>query len=194
MPNNTGYEVAYFHKFLQLFNFEDQLVAEKFLTQKPLNFFGFAFGSVRVPLLFWDGKEIRDQFESILFLTSAVKEDNQVFDLIKYDFIDEMSIFLNKNSISRMFVIANWENNSYEQGKIVRAGTGRLREIYRLSIDTDIYFCGENLEWILAFNHFRLGFFAGQKKLVEGFADYYPSYRKFIPDSNQCCDAWIAKK
>lgn len=172
--------------FLRHFNFEDDNFIEKFTNQRPVKFVGMKFGQVKLPLLYWDGRELRENFGSILYLTNIIKEDDgATYFITRYNFIENLVKFLTENNFIEMYVLANWEDN-HQCGRIVTAKVEQLEEIYKNNFATDIFFWDKESRWMLSFNHFRLGFLAGDKKIIEDFIDFYPGYRKFSNYSRGC--------
>ena len=178
-------------KLLDIFHFYSPPLLQSYLAQKPWSLFGFKIGQVKIPMLFWDGKELQGQYDSVIQLCVSIgEEDGHSYLLYRYDFVDKVAEYLTSQGISQMIVVANWEDGEHDSGQILETKPKNLRKLFQGSMYSDTCFFGENHEWILAFNHFQLGFFTGSRDFIEGFKEYYPEYRKFVnyKDSCSCCD------
>lgn len=174
-------------KLFSLFQSYESEKIDKYLNSKPVNFFNlFTFDSNRLPTLFWDGKDAKKIFDSVVSISGTVREkDGKVYGIGKYEYLTKLTDFIESKGFPTIYAAGNWECFSNIGHDVISLKTNEIKHVVRDNW-TDLYFFDRDFKWMLAFNNFRNGFLAGDHQFIQEFTEFYPDYRKFANYGDSC--------
>lgn len=177
---------------MSLFQSDDFEKLEKYLNSKPFRFtpfkfFSFGFDAHRLPFLFWDYREAKKIYESVISIGATFKEvGGQVYGIAKYDYLDKIADFLEKRKIDKIYGAGSWSELSEVGHNVVMINPKELKKIIKKNSSDDIYFFDKDFNWMLAFNHHGNGFLAGDQSFINDFTNSVPDFRKYQKFDDDC--------
>ncbi len=172
---------------LSIFQNDEFEELDKYLDSKTFKFWGFSFGGHEMPFLFWDYREVKKIYESVISIGGTVREANgDIYNVSKYDYFEKIGAFLKNQGVKEIYGAGNWGLDSEIGCRVISLAPEEIAEVSRKNYFVDFYFFDQDFSWMLAMNHHDNGFLAGSEKLMDSFTLQVPEFRKYQKFEENC--------